>query len=225
MKIYNDLTAIYKDEFFTDCHDGDVVTINEQDGNPKVVNVNIKALSDLLYINSDFLHGCTVKYYRDNNGKPEVQHDCDGILIVRYQNTDYLVLIEMKSDYNRDNIKKAEKQLAASYFRIIRHLMPLRDFNCYACKVCGVIISLPVTTEIKRDIRNKKNTNRPLARFEQQADHFIRQEKPYMLDDQKVGFGKLAIHPQYYMTSLPVFHVDANMGSTDVDIYRYLRRL
>lgn len=179
MKIYDDLTAIYKDCFFTDCHAGDVLTINERDGNPKVVNVNIQVSSDLMYINSDFLHGCTTKYYKDNDGrKPEVQHDCDGIMIVKYQNTDYLVLVEMKSDYNRENIKKAEKQLAASYFRIIRHLLPLRNFNYYACKVCGVIISLPVSTEIKRNIRNKKSTNKQLVRFEQQADHFVRQTKP-----------------------------------------------
>ena len=182
MKIYDDLTAIYKDCFFTDCHAGDVLTINERDGNPKVVNVNIQVSSDLMYINSDFLHGCTTKYYKDNDGrKPEVQHDCDGIMIVKYQNTDYLVLVEMKSDYNRENIK--------------------------------------------RNIRNKKSTNKQLVRFEQQADHFVRQTKPYMLDDQKIGIGNLAIHPQYCMNPLPVFHVDANMGSTDVDIYKFLRRL
>lgn len=225
MQIYNDLVTIYKDNFFSECHDGDVLTISEQDGNPKVVDVNISVSTDLLFINSDFLHHSTTRYYKDNVGRPEVQHDCDGILLVRYMNNDYLILMELKSEYNRDNIKKAEKQLAASYFRIIRHLIPLRNFNSYTCKVCGIIVSLPVSTEIKRSIRNKKNVGRLLPRFEGQADHFMRNTNPYMLADEVVELGNLPIHPQYFMNPLPIFHVDANEGSTDIDIYKYIRRL
>lgn len=225
MQIYNDLTAIYKDCFFSDCQVGDVVTIKEQDGNPKVVDVTIQASSEMTYISSDFLHWSTVKYYKDNQGKPEVQHDCDGIMLVRYQNNDYLVLIELKSDYNRENIKKAEKQLAASYFRIMHHLQPLSNFNCYTCKVCGIIVSLPIDTSTKRDIRNKKNIGRQLPRFEEQADHFIEKNDPYMLDDRVVGLSQLPVHNQYIIGQLPLFHVDANPGSTTFDLYKYLRKL
>ena len=225
MQIYNDLTTIYKDNFFSDCQAGDMLTVKENDGKPKVVDVTIQVNSDLTFINSDFLHWSTVKYYKDNQGRPEVQHDCDGIMIVRYQGTDYLVLLELKSDYNRENIKKAEKQLAASYFRIMHYLAPLKNFNCYACKVCGIIVSLPIDAETKRDIRKKKNISHPLARYEQQVEHFIKKSSPYMLDDQVVRIGNLPLHPQYVKNPLPLFHIDANPGSTTIDVYNCLNKL
>lgn len=225
MQIYNDLTSIYKDDFFCDCHAGDTITVKEVDGKPKVVDVNIQVLSDIMFIKSDFLQGSSSKYFKDNQSKPEVQHDCDGIMIVHYQGDDYLVLLELKSDYTRDSIKKAEKQLAASYFRIMHYLAPLRKFNCYACKVCGIIVSLPVDTETKRDIRKKKNVRHALTRFEQQAEHFIKKSSPYMLKDDVTCIGKLPVHPQYVIDPLPLFHIDANPGSTTIDIYNSLKKL
>lgn len=225
MQIYNDLTTIYKDSFFRNCKVGDIVVVKEIEGNPKVAEVTFQATSELTFINSDFLHWCTVKYFKDNYGAPEVQHDCDGILIAHYQNCDYLVLIELKSDYNKKNIKKAEKQLAASYFRIMHNLEPLRSFNCYSCKVCGIIVSLPLDTESKRSLRNKRNIGRPLPRYEDQAQHFISRSAPYMLDDQHIGLQQLPVKNKYIINPMPLFHIDANLGSTAIDIYRCLRKL
>ena len=157
MQIYNDLKSIYKDLYLSEYHNGDSFQINEICGNPDVKGVRIKVQSDLTNISNEFLHKTTTAYYKDNQGKPEVQHDCDGIMLVHHNNNDYLVIMELKSAYNKDNIEKAEKQIAASLFRMICRLKPLNSFNIHDCKICGMIVSLPVTSETKRDIKKKQN--------------------------------------------------------------------
>lgn len=225
MKIYDALTSIYKDKFFKEYSSGDVLIVSERDGKPKVKEVQIDINSEVTYIDSEFLHNVTSKYYRDNQCKPELQHDCDGVLIIIFNNTLYLVFLELKSDYTIDNIVKAEKQISTSYFRLIRHLLPFKCFNFYSCKVCGVIISLPIGVETKRKIRNKKNVGRTLSRFEQQAEHFTKKKNPYLLKSEYTGMDKLLVYDSYVMSSFPIFHIDANAGTTNMDIYKILRRL
>lgn len=225
MQIYDDLISIYRDCFFRNCKNGDIISIVERDGKPKVKGIDIELKSDVTFIDSEFLHKTTSSFYKDNIAKPELQHDCDGILLVKYQNTDFLVLLELKSEYNKSNIVKAEKQLTASHMRILTMLMPFLSFNCYSCKTCGIIVSLPIGTEVKRSIKNKHNTKNDLSMFEKQSEYFISKSTPYELDDKFMQIGTLPIHSQYVKNPLPIFHAEANEGITNIDIYSFLRKL
>ena len=208
MQIYNDLKTIYKDLYLSEYHNGDCFQIDEKCGEPGVDGIRIIVRSDLTNISNEFLHKSTTAYYKDNDGKPEIQHDCDGIMLVHHNNNDYLVLMELKTTYSKTNIEKAEKQIAASLFRMICRLKPLNSFDIHNCKVCGMIVSLPVTSEIKRDIKKKQNTKKRLKRYEEQACHFMRTTYPYNLDDTHINFSKLPVNPIYVKKHIPIFHID-----------------
>lgn len=225
MQIYNDLRSIYKDLYLSEYHNGDSFQIDEICGNPDVEGVRIKVLSDLTNISNEFLHKATSAYYKDNQGKPEIQHDCDGIMLIHHNNNDYLVIMELKSAYNKENIEKAEKQIAASLFRMICRLKPLNSFNIHNCKVCGMIASLPITSETKRDIKKKQNAKKQLRRFEEQAYHFMRTSLPYMLDDNNTKLSMLPVNSIYVPKQIPLFHIDVEKGISDIDIYNRLIKL
>jgi hypothetical protein len=146
-------------------------------------------------------------------------------MLVHHNNNDYLVIMELKSAYNKDNIEKAEKQIAASLFRMICRLKPLNSFNIHDCKICGMIVSLPVTSETKRDIKKKQNAKKQLKRFEEQAWHFMRSSLPYMLDDDNVKMSNLPVNPIYVKKQIPLFHINVEKGVSDIDIYNRLIKL
>lgn len=225
MRIHDDLIAIYQDRFVSEYHQGDCCRIEESNGEPGVEGVNIKVLSDMTSIDHSFLDHTTTLYYKNNTCKPEVQHDCDGILLVNFNNVDYLVLMELKTSYTCTNIKKAEKQLAASMFRVLCRLYPLTSFNIHQYKVCGIIVSLPVGAELKRDIIKKKNANVTLRRYEEQAAHFLKKSDPYNLDDTHVKIGNLPVNQVFVKNPLPIFHIDVEKGVSEIDIYNCLRKL
>ncbi len=226
MQICNDLKSIYKDYFFCEYHDGDIFEIEEHCGEPGVDGVRICVQSDLTNISNEFLHKTTVSYIRDNTHKPEIQHDCDGIMLIHHNNNDYLVAIELKTTYSNTNIKKAEKQIAASLFRMIYRLNPFNSFNFHSYKICGMIVSLPISTEIKRDIRKKQNTGKTLRHFEEQASHFLRTSMPYILeDDEHIKMSELPVNQTYIIKQIPLFHIDVNKGITDINIYNSLLKL
>ena len=225
MQIYNELKTIYKDLYLSEYHSGDSFQIDEICGNPDVEGVRIKVQSDLTNISNEFLHKTTSAYYKDNNGKPEIQQDCDGIMLIHHNNNDYLVIMELKSAYCKENIEKAEKQIAASLFRMICRLKPLNSFNIHNCKVCGMIVSLPITPETKRNIKKRQNTRKQLNRYEEQALHFIRSSYPYMLDDNHIKMSNLPVNPIYVKKQIPIFHIDVEKGVSDIDIYNRLIKL
>jgi len=225
MQIYSDLKSIYKDLYLSEYHKGDSFQIDENCGTPGVDGVRIKVQSDLTNISNEFLHKTTSAYYKDNQGKPEVQHDCDGIMLVHHNNNDYLVIMELKSTYCQDNIEKAEKQIAASLFRMLCRLTPLNSFNVHSCKICGIIVSLPISPEKKRDIKKRQNAKAQLKRFEEQACHFMRTSYPYMLDDSHIKMSNLPVNPIYVMKQIPLFHIDVERGISEIDIYNRLNKL
>lgn len=225
MRIYDDLTSIYQDIFIKEFHVGDRVQIRENNGTPGVSGVTIEVKSDITSIDHSFLNRSTSVYYKNNTCKPEVQHDCDGILLVNYNNEDFLIVMELKTSYSYTNIKKAEKQLTASLFRVLCRLNPLNSFDIHQYKMCGIIVSLPVPSEIKRDIRKKKNAKIALKRFELQADHFLKKSVPYNLEDCHIKMCNLPVKSLFIKNPLPLFHIDVGFGITAIDIYNCLRKL
>lgn len=225
MQIYSDLKSIYKDLYLSEYHKGDSFQIDEICGTPGVDGVRIMVQSDLTNISNEFLHKTTSAYYKDNQGKPEIQHDCDGIMLIHHNNNDYLVIMELKSTYCQGNIEKAEKQIAASLFRMLCRLTPINSFNIHSCKVCGIIVSLPISVEEKRDIKKRQNSKKQLKRFEEQACHFMRTSYPYILDDKHVKISDLPVNPIFVKKQIPLFHIDVEKGISEIDIYSRLDKL
>ena len=127
--LHQNLEHLYKSSLFNYIAYGGIITIDESDVCAKVKKADIVYHGQVLKIDNVFLKGCHTIYDDIVVGNPELKHDCDGILFISNAHGKYFVLIELKSKYTEDNITKAEKQLAASYVRVLSHLLCIEGFN------------------------------------------------------------------------------------------------
>lgn len=229
-ELYDKLTLIFEPALFEFQSVGGNIIIREHESGASVNAVNIHYQGQVLSIDNKFIknsHGI----YPDNRCRhpyPELKHDCDGILIISVREQKYIVLLELKSSYNPTNIKKAEKQLAASYMRLISRLNCLDDFDINSYKKCGIIISHPIETEELLRLSRKKNIFNNLNRYEKQTLVFSNNPlKSFAMDKTYAQLYKLPIKQDLYFDSLPLFHgkINNDSSSGNINIDDFLRKI
>lgn len=218
MELYNDLTRIFADQWFDFRNGGDVLEIAEHESGASVKNISLVFHGQLLLIKNEYLKK-THELYKENNDLPELKHDCDGVLINETKENKYLIFVELKSEHCESNFVKAERQIAASYMRVLSFLSCLRHFNVKDYKICGIIASKPVTTEKLVKIKQKKSVKHPLARYERQTLKFAKSSpESFDLCDVFTGLSTLPIREELYFASLPIFHLDVYGASGRFDL-------
>lgn len=223
--LYNDLIHFYHPNLFEFKCCGGIIPIHEHETNATVKMVEICYHGKLLSINNNFLRECH-NIYKDNENKlPEIKHDCDGIFLLTKQEQKYFVLIELKSKYSKDNLEKAEKQLAASYIRVLSRLSCLKDFDISEYKVCGIIVSHNPTTSELSKADKKRHTKQTLDRYEKQMIAFRNDATPFELNHLFVRTNKLPIREDLLFNTLPVFHINCYGESVKFDLDTILRKL
>ena len=226
--LHNKLGSLYKPSLFEYKSNGGMVNINEHDSGAKVKKASINYHGQLLVVDNCLLKECH-KIYDDNIvGCPELQHDCDGILFIKYRNKKYFVLIELKSRYTEENITKAEKQIAASYIRVLSRLSCIDGFNSDEYIKCGIIVSYAPSISGLRKTNQKKAQNKTaLTRYDRQMRAFSKAKGYFTLNKVFVRFGNLPLRQDLMFDELPVFHVNVDEGADSVrfDIYDILKEL
>lgn len=218
MELYNELTRIFADRWFDFRSGGDALEIEEHESGASVKNIALIFHGQLLLIKNEYLKK-TNDLYRENDNLPELKHDCDGVLINETKENKYLIFVELKSEHCESNFVKAERQIAASYMRVLSFLSCLRHFNVKDYKICGIIASKPVTTEKLVKIKQKKSVKRPLARYERQTLKFAKSSpESFDLCDVFTGLSTLPVREELYFASLPIFHLDVHGASGRFDL-------
>lgn len=225
MDLYNELTRIFADQWFDFRSGGEVLEIEEHEREASVKKIALVFHGQLLLIKNEYLKK-TNELYRENDNVPELKHDCDGVFINETKENKYLVFVELKSEHCESNFVKAERQIAASYLRILSLFSCLRNFNSKDYKICGIIASKPVATEKLVKIKQKKSVNHPLARYERQTLKFAKSSpEPFELQDVYSKLSTLPVKEELYFASLPVFHLDVHGGSGRFDLEDIIRVL
>lgn len=228
--LHQNLEHLYKSSLFNYISYGGIITIDESDVCAKVKKADIVYHGQVLKIDNVFLKGCHTIYDDIVVGNPELKHDCDGILFISNAHGKYFVLIELKSKYTEDNITKAEKQLAASYVRVLSHLLCIEGFNIDDYIKCGIIVSQAPDVKHLRKSVLKRNQDEKLSRYEKQMREFSKDGGCFQLDKKFVKFDSLPIRSVLKFDSLPVFHINVNENNNSVkfdinDILKCLHKL
>lgn len=225
--LHHKLEQLYKSSLFDYKSSGGVVNIDEHESNAKVRRVDIDYRGQLLLIDNSLLRDCHQIYGENTVGHPELKHDCDGILFIKNRDKKYFILVELKSKYTEENITKAEKQLAASYVRVLSRLSCINGFNANEYKKCGVIVSYAPDVEELRRNDQKRMQHLNLNRFDKQMRAFSKDKGRYELDKRFVKLDNLPLRQEFIFEQLPVFHINVNKNDDSVrfEIDEILRKL
>ena len=226
--LYHKLETLYRPSLFEYSSNGGIVCVDEHEDGAKVKKASICYHGQLLVVDNCLLKECHNIYDNNTVGCPELKHDCDGILFVKYRNKKYFVLIELKSKYTEDNITKAEKQLAASFVRVLSCLSCVDDFCADDYIKCGIIVSYaPNTSTLRKTIQKRGQQKSMLSRFEKQMRVFSKDKGCFELDKLFVRLGDLPLRQDLMFDKLPVFHVNVDEGADSVhfDMYDILKEI
>jgi hypothetical protein len=215
--LHHKLGKLYKASLFNYDSNSGIVVVNEKDANAKVKYAQIEYNGQLLKIDNEFLKGCHGIYEDIIVGQPELKHECDGILFINDGAKKYFILIELKSKYTESNIKKAEKQIAASYIRVLSNLLCIEDFTEDEYIKCGIIVSYaPSACDLRKNNLKKDNRISSLTRYEKQMRAFSQNYGCFILDKEFVRFDNLPIRSSLKFDKLPVFHINVTESNDSV---------
>ena len=215
--LHRKLESFYNPSLFDYKSNGGIVCITEHEPGAKVKKADVIYQGQLLVINNCLLSVCHNIYEDNGQRHPELRHDCDGILLIKNRGGKYLIFIELKSKYSEENIIKAEKQLAASYIRVLSRLSCIEGFNVDEYKKCGIIVSYaPNTKELNKNDKKQKQNKSLLSRYEKQMRAFLKDKGRFELDKCFVSIGHLPIRRDLIFDTLPIFHINVSDGSPSV---------
>lgn len=215
--LHHKLERLYKPSLFEYKSNGGMLCIDEHDSIAKVKKASIIYHGQLVIVDNSLLKECHNIYENNTARCPELKHDCDGILLIKYRNKKYFVLVELKSKYTEDNITKAEKQLAASFVRVLSRLSCVDGFNADEYIKCGIIVSYaPDTYELRKTSQKRGQNKSALSRFDRQMRAFSKDKGCFELDKLFVRLGDLPLRRDLMFNKLPVFHVNVDEGADSV---------
>lgn len=165
MILYDKLTKVFNSRWFQLKYNGGTFSIKEQEVGASVKEIVFEYHGQLMSIHKDIFNKTDFLYKDDDETEkemPPLRHGCDGVLVIERKDERFIIFVELKSKYTEGNISKAEKQLSASYFRMMSLFSILDRIEYSRYKKCGIIVSHPIETEKltliqKRKIRNRKH--------------------------------------------------------------------
>lgn len=217
MKLYDDLTKVFCEDWFHLENNGGIAEIKEDGKQATVRKAELVFRGQMMSIDKGIFEKTDFLFKPDEKvgeKMPKLQHSCDGVLIIEWKNQKYIVFIELKSDYTCDNIRKAEIQICASYLRTMALLNCVDGFDPRKYKICGIIVSHPMDVEKLNLALKRKNSNKKLTRFDRQCMAFSSNSKTKSFPMDKIYsmLGGLPVADHLRFDSLPTFHFNINKG-------------
>ena len=217
MEIYDKLPQVLSKDWFDIRHTGSCYGIVEEEKGAAVRNAEIIYHGKLMSINKDIFNKTDFLFYKEDDtpqNMPDLRHSCDGVLVIEKKEKKYIVFIELKSDYTQGNIRKAEKQLCASYFRTMALLqcLDINDIDQY--KKCGIIVSYQLDrSKVTLYQKIKTQKARHLTWYERQGLTFAFNDfKSFPITKTYSYLGKIPVKSSLVFDELPTFHVNVNNG-------------
>ena len=153
-EIHNDLLEIYCNR-----HIGSIshqCITNESDRGAKVRSITFETTGELFNILNSFICCKQSLFFLDGEQRNLMSHNCDGIIIVEYNNQKYIIFLEIKSSYRTQDISKAQYQIMSSYYCLLTELEGLKHFDLGEYKMCCMVASHPLSEEKKLMLYKQK---------------------------------------------------------------------
>lgn len=165
------------------------------------------------YIKSDLLKKMKDAFRETESLK--LRMICDGVLFLDRGNEHYFVIIEVKSGFK--DVKKAIKQITASYIKTKSILNDFISYNKADYKEFGLIVSYPSNPEDNSNITDYKGKiiGDPVSKNYQK----LKKYKSTLLQGSDFGFDKMCqLKQDLYFDRLIVKHYPAENHCTKVTI-------
>ena len=92
-----------------------------------------------------------------------LQKDCDGILLFEYKEKNYLILSELKSKFDVDNLAKAKDQLVGTFINLRATLSVLQNVDLSNYSILGLIACYEPNNEIISAISKREDKKASFA--------------------------------------------------------------
>jgi hypothetical protein len=156
------------------------------------------------------------------NGSDNIFHkNCDGIVLLKYKDKKYCLLIELKSTFDTERIYKAKNQIMSSYIKLNMSLGLLADYHKDEFEYIGIIVSQEPNDECIAWMQRKEIDSGELNEFainlflyKQQVVHYDK-----YLTDKGLNLSDRCMYPsmKYCYVGIP-----PKKSSYEIDITEFL---
>ena len=161
-ELYSKLIQIFEQKYIKEYSDGSLV-INDTDKNAHFNCLAIEKRSHAILFADTFLKNFNNSFKGDP--APELNRECDGIVITEYNGKKYIILVELKSKFET-GMGKGPKQLLASCFKTLTLFSCIDGFSFNDYNLCAVLALQKPTPESLNKVRQKKELKEDLKELD-----------------------------------------------------------
>lgn len=181
---------------------------NEKDV-PVLLSVNLSSRGSFISFSNNLLKN-SADNYRKIEGDFSFRMDCDGICLLHRDDTNYLILTEVKSGFGQVR-KKAFYQLITSYVKVKAFLATIDTYCQNDYKEIGFVISYPeegISNNDDYQLSRRSIVNDLSSQISAYCNSFRRKQQVNVkMED--FGIDKLHVSPNQINNVLTVKHVCA----------------
>ncbi len=215
----NEFTEFYNEKLFHSAKDN--VTITETDSSSTVTSVTINCQN----ANFDY---CTEKFFKEGrslyqkeSGGYQFTKGCDGFLICRTEEKNYLIWIELKSGFS-EVFNKAIYQLSACYVKMKSYLRNLSTYRAEDFEEIAIVVShsedcKSQSIEGNNSVHNRRNTFIEETPSDKCRRRY-RETGTITIDAADFDSGKLQLVSDILPHNLRVFHIPTETEQANIDL-------
>jgi hypothetical protein len=195
-------------------------TITEPDEQSSIKSISLGDIREYLQINNTFIKPLAA-FFNENGSDNIFNKDCDGIVLLKYNNKKYCLLIELKSTFDTERIYKAKNQIMSSYIKLNMSLGLLADYHKDEFEYIGIIVSQEPNDEDIAWMQREEIDSRKLNEFA--INLFLYKQQVISYDKSLTNKG-LNLSDRYMYQSMKYCYIGIppKNSSYEIDIAEFL---
>lgn len=219
IKIFKD--CCYNPSFFKAIKNGSVLITEKANtgAESKLQKVNISIPDNAIKISNNILRKSSDIYRKitEYDSNYSFRSDCDGILLIKKNDVNYLITIELKSGYNEVR-NKAIYQLVVSDIKIMNYLNLIIGFEPTKCKHIGLVFSYPpaeITSNSELIQAKQDIIMNPYGTTANKCDYKFRNHQSYKIDPEDFFFNNLNLKAEFCPTDMLLTNIQVPKGQKE----------
>lgn len=216
----NELTEFYDNKLFYLAKD--TVKITESDSSATVTSATINCQNANFDYCTENIWSAGVNLYSKESEGYKFKRKCDGFLICRTEEKNYLIWIELKSGFS-EVFNKAIYQLSACYVKMKSYLRTISTYKAEDFEEIAIVVSHPEddksqSIEENDSVLSRRNT---LVSEETPSDKCRRRYRKtgaITIDAADFDSGKLHLVSDILPHNLRVFHIPTETEQANIDL-------
>lgn len=210
------LKTLFNPDFVSE-HAGSL-TITEKDKQAQVKTVCIKQ-GNFISLNNEILDKMN-PLFETKSECFSLCKGCDGIFMYTHEDEKYIFLLELKSNYTKDQISKARSQIEASYVKLIMLLNSIEGFQIDDYKYRALIVSIEPKTETLSNLTKRIQIASGYSMERFCLNLYQAKKKGLKIKSENSLLKQLPLKAAYRFNELPIYFIP--FTDQEIDITPYL---